>query len=372
MTWRSILAVALLALLVGGIVGFNMFRDQLIADIFADSTPPPLPVTVHEVAPGSWQPAIAGFGTVAAKRGVVLIMEADGRVLDVAFAGNEQVAEGDVLVQIDNAMQRAELRGAQADARLARQVLDRRQALGATGTAAEASVEEAEATLEAAEAQIERAESALRRSMVIAPFDGIIGIPLIEEGAFVSAGTEVASLQRTDVMRVDFNVSERQVGQIARGQGVELLLEDAGITLSGEITAIEPRTDPQTRLVAVRARVENPDDQLRRGQFVRLRVLLPEQDDVIAIPQTAVTPSLFGDFVYAVRENADDPDRLEARQVFVETGGRMGDLVEIRDGLEPGDRVVTRGQNRLSNGAPVTLDDDAAAEAAEEDAEAAL
>ena len=363
-----IIAVVLLALLSGGIVGFNMFRDRMIEQVFAEMGEEPQAVAVHEVEAGPWQPGLTGFGTVSAARGVMLVLEAEGRIREVAFEGNRMVAEGDLLVRVEDDMQRAELAAAVADAWLAEQALDRAERLGATGTASEVSVEEAEAALNAAQAQVDRLEAMLRRTRLVAPFDGEIGIPQVEVGAFASAGMEVASLQRTDTVRVDFSVAERQVRDIAPGQTVQLIGDLDGRGLEGEISAIEPRTDPQSRLVSVRAPFDNPDGLLRPGQFVRVRVLLDPRDDVIAVPQTAVITSLFGDHVYALQEPEDGAHELEVRQVFVETGAREGDRIEIAEGLAPGDRIVTAGQNRLSNRSPVTVDAD---EAEEERREAA-
>ncbi len=362
MTIRMIVAIVVLALLSGGLVGFNLFRDQMIDQAFAEMGPQPQAVAVHEVEAGPWQPGLTAFGTVSAARGVMLVLEAEGRILEVTFDGNQDVAEGDLLVRVEDDMQRAELAAAVADAWLAEQALDRAETLGETGTAAEVTVEEAEATLSAAQAQVERLEATLRRTRLVAPFDGEIGIPQVETGQFADAGMEVASLQRTDTVRVDFSIAEREVRNIAPGQTVQLIGELEGDGLEGEISAIEPRTDPDSRLVSVRAPFDNTDGLLRPGQFVRVRVLLDERDDVIAVPQTAVITSLFGDYVYALNEPEDAEHDLEVRQVFVEIGAREGDRIEIADGLEPGDRVVTAGQNRLSNRSPVTIDPDEAEE----------
>lgn len=366
MTLRLILAILVLALLSGGLVGFNIFRDRMIETAFAEMGPQPQAVAVHEVEAGPWQPGLTAFGTVSAARGVMLVLEAEGRIREVGFEANQTVAEGDPLVRVEDDMQRAELAAAVADAWLAEQALDRAERLGETGTAAEVTVEEAEAALNAAQAQVDRLEALLRRTRLVAPFEGEIGIPQVEAGQFASAGMEVASLQRTDTVRVDFSIAERQVRDIAPGQTVQLVGELEGDGLEGEISGIEPRTDPDSRLVSVRAPFDNPDRLLRPGQFVRVRVLLDARDDVIAVPQTAVITSLFGDYVYAVREAEDGDHDLEVRQVFVEIGAREGDRIEITGGLEPGDRVVTAGQNRLSNRSPVTVDPEEAEEESRE------
>ena len=362
MKLRLAIAIVLLGLLSAGVVGFNLFRDQMIETIFAEMEPDPQAVAVHEVSRDTWQPGLSAFGTISAARGVTLVLEAEGRIEEVTFEGNQTVAEGDLLVRVDSDVQRAELAAAIADAHLARQELDRASRLGETGTAAEARVEEAEAAVSAAEAQVDRLQATLRRTELVAPFDGEIGIPQVETGQFANAGMEVASLQSTDRVRVDFSLSERQLRDVSVGQTVQIVGELADDGIEGAISAIEPRTDPESRLVSVRAPVENPDRVLRPGQFVRVRVLLDKRDDVIAVPQSAVITSLFGDYVYAVREVEEGSDDLEVRQVFVEIGARENDRIEIVDGLEEGDRIVTAGQNRLSNRSPVTVDPEEAQE----------
>ena len=157
-------------------------------------------------------------------------------------------------------------------------------------------------------------------------------------------------------MRVDFSLPEQQRPRIEAGQQVEVTSE-AGALASGHITAIEPRIDPVTRLVSIRAELDDFDSGLNPGQFVRVRISLPVEDGVIALPQTAVIASLYGDHVYKVvpDDTQGDDAGLVTRQVFVETGLRQDDQVEVTQGVAPGDRIIIAGQNRLSNGGPVTL-----------------
>ena len=196
----------------------------------------------------------------------------------------------------------------------------------------------------------------LETKRLAAPFAGIVGIPQIEEGQFVTAGTVYATLQDRDNMRVDFNLTEQQVGLVSAGQTVTVQTEVGDLTLDGKIIGIEPKIDPNSRLVTIRADVEDAGGRLTPGQFLRVRVNLPEEDGIIALPQTVVSSTLYGDSVYVVRaaETADGPEKVE--QVFVTLGRRSGDRVEITEGLQAGDRVVNAGQNKLSSGAPVVID----------------
>lgn len=357
---RLIIAIIVLALLGVGVVGFNRFRDSAIEGFFANRSAPAVPVATVVAEPVEWVPALETIGTVYAARGIELAVEAGGVVREVNFKANDTVEEDQVLVRISDAVEQADKAAAEATVTLAKQSLDRATSLGKRGVAAESTVQEAQASLTSGTAQVQRIQAVIDQKNLKAPFGGEIGIPRIEVGQFVAAGTQVATLQDVTTLRVDFSVPEQELPRIAKGQAVRVLSE-AGGEATGAITAIEPRIDPVTRLVAVRAELDNREGALSPGQFVRVRIWLPAQQGVIALPQTAVVTSLYGDYVYAVvaaedGAKADDGQQtLVTKQVFVKTGSRQGPLVEMTDGIAAGDRIVTAGQNRLSNGVPVTL-----------------
>lgn len=351
---RILIAVLVLALVGAGIVGFNMFRDRAIQGFFANRTPPPVPVDTVVAEAGEWTPTLEAIGTVFAARGIELAVETAGVVREVGFVANERVEEGQVLVRIGDEIERADLAAAEAAVRLAEQSLERIASLRTRGVAAEASTEEAEANLASARAQAQRIEAVIDQKVLRAPFAGEIGIPAVEEGQFVTAGAPVATLQDIDTLRVDFTLPEQSRPLIEAGQAV-LVGAETGAQATGIITAIEPRIDPRTRLVSVRAELDNREGELSPGQFVRVRIVLPTEEGVVALPQTAVVTSLYGDHIYAVTEGEGEDAGLVVRQVFVTTGLRQGGRVEIVEGVAPGDRVVVAGQNRLSNGNPVTL-----------------
>ena len=159
-------------------------------------------------------------------------------------------------------------------------------------------------------------------------------------------------------MRVDFSLPEQTLPYLHVGQRLHVRIEGDERRFDGEITGIDPRVDPSSRMVSLRGRVDNPDFALTPGQFARVEIDLPTETGVIALPQTVVISSLYGDYLYVVRDNEEaDEDGLIVRQVFVTTGRRSGALVEISEGVAPGDRIVATGQNRLNNRAPVTISD---------------
>lgn len=355
---RLVIAAILLALVGGGIVGFNLFRDQAIEDFFANMPTQPVPVDTVVAEAGEWTPALEAIGTVYASQGIELAVETAGVVREVRFKANDRVEEGQVLVRIADEIEQADRAAAEAEVRRAQQALDRVVSLGDRGIASESTIEEAQAQLSSAQAQVQRIQAQIDQKVLEAPFAGEIGIPKVEVGQFVTTGAAVATLQDVDTLRVDFSVPEQSLPLIEIGQPI-MISSETGAEATGYITAIEPRIDPATRLVAVRAELDNREGVLSPGQFVRARIALPEKEGVVALPQTAVVTSLYGDYVYAVVTPDDEAESLVARQVFVETGARRAGEVEIVKGVEGGDRIVIAGQNRLSNGSPVTLSGEA-------------
>lgn len=388
---RFIIAFILLVLVVGGIVGFNLFRDKMVQQYFATMKPPAATVSTVVVKPSKWTPGIEAIGTVSAVRGVDLTVETTGVVKDILFTSNQKVEEGAVLVQLDDAVERADLAAAKTQVELGKQALDRAQALQRRGVGTDANLDSARATYQSATSQVAKLQAVLDQKRLTAPFKGTAGIPKIDLGQYLAPGTAVLTLQDLDTMRVDFTVPEQQLPLLKLDQTVHLGTGDGTLPFTGSIRGINPKIDPSSRLVTARAEVANPDGKLTPGQFVQIRVELPEEDNVMALPQTAVTTSLYGDYVFVVRpappekdnaapagkadakpateapaakpaENAAKPadqsqkPELVLAQVFVKPGRRNAGMVEILEGLKAGDEVVTAGQNRLFNGMSVNVD----------------
>lgn len=382
--------VILIGLVGAGLVGFNFFRDNAIKQFFATMQQPAAPVSTYTVKPGVWTPDIEAIGTISAIQGVELAVEVSGIVKDIPFTANQVVKQGASLLQLDDAIEKADIVAAKAQDVLADQTLARARTLSTRGVGAISNVDEAQSASLAKKAEIARLQAVLDQKLIKAPFSGTVGIPRIELGQYVSPGTVVVSLQDLGTMRVDFTVPEQSLTAIHIKQPIKLNLTDNDENFEGQITAIEPRIDPSTRLVSVRAKVDNTSGKLRPGQFAQVRVTLPKEDNVYTLPQTALVSSLYGDYVFVVRpapeENkpaegaqpadaakpagasakpAEQPaagekkeEKLVVAQVFVTPGRRSGLVVEITKGLKTGDIIVTAGQNRLSPGAVVKIAND--------------
>ena len=388
---RFLIAALLLlfvAAIVAGVVGFNFMRDKGIAAYFANMPRPQITVSTQEVTETSWTPELEALGTANANQGVNLTVETTGIVKDILFKANEKVEAGQVLLQLDDAVERADLEANKATAANNKLALDRALELQRRGVGSQSALDEARAASASAEAQVNRTQAVLDQKQLRAPFAGTVGIPRIDNGQFLQPGATVVTLQDLDTMRVDFTLPEQQLADLKIGQPLRLGPRDGQLSFTGTVSGIDPRVDPSNRLVSVRGQISNPQGKLTPGQFVQVRVQLDEQPNVIAVGQTAVVTSLYGDYVYVVRP-ADEakqpapqteptaasgaasaseagkpgeakpegtaPD-LIANQVFVKTGRRSEGTIEIVSGLKAGDIVVTAGQNRLSNGTPVRVD----------------
>ncbi|MER2553535.1 MAG: efflux RND transporter periplasmic adaptor subunit, partial [Thauera sp.] len=343
----------LLILVGGGLIGFNMFRDKAIQDFFANMKPPAATVSTVVVKPASWTPGIEAIGTVNAVRGVGLAVETAGIVKGILFEANHKVEAGQVLVQLDDAVQRADLDAQKAQAAFDQTALNRAQELQRKGVGSEANLDTAQAAASASAAQVSKLQAVVDQRQLKAPFAGTVGIPRIDPGQYLAPGTTVATLQDLETMRVDFTVPEQQLPLLKIGQTVRLGIGGDDMPFTGSIRGIDPRIDPASRLVSVRAEVANTEGRLSPGQFVQVRVELPEEDGILALPQTALTSSLYGDYVFVVRPAAPDaakpaeapaaaqsappatgaaePEKpaLVLSQVFVKAGRRNGGQVEI-------------------------------------------
>lgn len=214
------------------------------------------------------------------------------------------------------------------------------------------------AQLAAARSRIARLEAQIEQKALKAPFTGVAGIARVDLGQYVQPGTVVATFQDLSSLKVDFTVPEQMASQVRLDQPVRFGVTEGEWTLSGRITGIDPRVDPQTRLIPVQAAIAGGQERRALpGQFLRARVELPPQPNVVTVPQTAVVPSLYGDYVYTVEtREKDGATREVARQVFVKVGRREGGASEILSGLSAGQKVVVSGQNKLQAGSPVKID----------------
>ncbi|MGE0847645.1 MAG: efflux RND transporter periplasmic adaptor subunit, partial [Flavobacteriaceae bacterium] len=262
---RLIIAAILLVLVAGGLVGFNLFRDRAIRQFFANMPVPTVTVSAAEAKAITWTPHIEAIGTVNAARGVDLTVETAGVVKTIHFEANERVSKGQFLLQLDDAVQRADLEAARAQAALDQQSLERARELQKRGVSTSVTVDTAETTASASQSQVAKLEAVLEQKRLQAPFDGTVGIRRVDVGQYLTPGTVVATMQDLDNMYADFTVPEQQRNSLKIGQPVKLGVSADDMPFSGELIGIDPKVDPATRLVSVRARYSNPVGRLSPG-----------------------------------------------------------------------------------------------------------
>jgi len=306
------LVLAVLVVVVGGIVGFNFLRDNGIKQYFASMKPPAATVSTTIAKPSTWTPGVEAIGTVKAVRGVDLTVETTGIVKDILFHANQKVAANAVLLQLDDAVERADLEATKAQAASDQTTLQRALELQRRGVGTDATLDTARAAASVSASQVVKLQAVLDQKQLTAPFAGTAGIPKIDLGQYLAPGTAVVTLQDLDTMRVDFSVPEQQLPLLNIGQTVRLGLGGGDMPFAGVIRGIDPKIDSANRLVNIRAEVANPDGKLTPGQFVQVRVELPEEQNVLTLPQTALTTSLYGDYIFVVEPAKPAPPPAQA------------------------------------------------------------
>lgn len=289
-------------------------------------------------------------GSLRSRQSVTIKPETAGRVARIAFADGARVRRGQLLVQLDDTLQRAELSQAQAQLSIARANLKRNQELVAQNFVAQRVVDESQANLQVAEAQVALAEARMQRMRITAPFDGTLGLRSINLGQYVKDGDELVNLEDTSQLTVDFRLPERYQSRIAPGQGVQVQLDALpGRSFEAKVLAVDPLLDANGRSISVRAampRTTNTD--LRPGMFARVLIVFSVNKGALVVPEEAMVPQGGKQFVYVLEEQGQgDAKKLVSRRVEVQIGMRRGTDVEVVNGLSVAQMVVVAGQQRL-------------------------
>ena len=351
----------LLALLVGGLVGFNAFRSKMIAQFFANNKPPPASVSIADAKSEVIPNLLIAVGDLAAVHQVNVTSDVSGRITDIMFTAGATVKAGSPLVQLFDGPDQGDLASFKAQATVAQLSLDRAKQLASRQFGPQATVDTAQAAYDQASAGIAKTEAIISQKLVRAPFDGDLGVRKVEVGQFLTAGTQIVSLTDLSTLYANFTITEKDSAQLKVDQTVRIAVDAyPGRTFEGKITTIEPQVATDTRNIRVQATIANPDRILKPGMFATTTVVLPDKPPVVVVPETAVDYTLYGDSVYLLTEKKEDDGKtsLTAVRTFVQVGNRAGGHAEILKGLKPGDRVVAVGQLKLQSGAAVTVSAD--------------
>ena len=357
-----IIVGALLALLVGALVYFDVFRSGMIKQILSKA-PPPATVTVVEAKTEVVPNLLTAFGDLAAVHQVNVTSDVSGRITEIMFTAGSDVKAGSPLIQLFDAPEQGDLASFKAQATVAQLSLDRAKQLASRQFGPQATVDSAQAAYDQAGAGIAKTEAIISQKLVRAPFDGELGVRRVEVGQFLTAGTQIVTLTDLSMLYLNFTVTEKDSGNLKVGQTVRILVDAyPGRTFEGKITTIEPQIATDTRNIRVQATIENPDKILKPGMFATTTVVLPDKPPVVTVPETAVDYTLYGDSVYVITEKKEDDGKtsLTAVRTFVRTGNRIDGRAEILTGLKAGARVVAVGQLKLQSGAAVTISPDPA------------
>jgi membrane fusion protein (multidrug efflux system) len=377
---KRMFIMLLLVLLLLFVLGFGYYLT-IRKYLGPQPKPPAQVVTATQAKTLEWQPQLPAVGTVTAVRGVDVTTEIAGLVRNIRFKSGQDVKKGEVLVELNDDSDRAQLQSLQASADLAATVLKRDQGQLEAQAIAQAQVDADQADLKSKRALVNQQQAVIDKKIIRAPFAGQLGISTIQPGQYLNPGDKIVTLQTIDPIYVDFTLPQRQVAGLSVGQSVTATSDSApGASFGGKLSAINPKVDPSTRNLTVEATFQNPKRQLLPGMFANVAVDVGEKKHYLTLPQTAITYNPYGSTVFIVMtaEQAAAAARaasqggsgaapapapaasgggdLVVQQQFITTGDTRGDQVAILSGLAEGQTVVTTGQVKLKNGTTVVVD----------------
>jgi membrane fusion protein (multidrug efflux system) len=295
-------------------------------------------------------------GSLRSRQSVMLRPEVSGRITQINFRDGERVRRGQLLVQLDDQLPVAQVQQARAELSIARANHKRNQELVAQNFISQRSVDESAANLQVSEAKLSLAEATAARLRIVAPFDGIAGIRSVNVGDYLKDGADIVNLEDLDAVYIDFRLPERFQTKVRPGQ-VALVQADAapGRKWNAVVQAIDPLVDANGRSVGIRGCIDNRQMELRPGMFARVTAVFGERDNALVVPEEALVPQGGRQFVFRLVDGPDQ-DSKTAQRVEVKVGIRRPGRVEVTEGLQAGDVVVTAGQQRIQkDGMPVRV-----------------
>ena len=355
-----------LVLVVGSLAGVKVLQIRAMIDQSEQFVPPPEVVTSVEAQTESWETLLTAVGSLDAVQGVTVTAEVTGKIEHIAFEAGAQVAAGDLLVEQDSAVEKAQLRSAESVAQLARLDFERISKLRQKDGISQADYDTAKAKLTQALAQVDNIKALIAKKTIRAPFAGRLGIRQVNLGQVINDGQAIVDLQNLDPIFVNFYLPQQDIDRIRKGLRARVTTDALpGQVLTCEITTISPEVDTATRNILVQGILANPDEQLRAGMYVNVTVVLPQKKNVLIIPSTAVLHAPYSDSVFVIEEKKDEdgkPAGKTVRQQFVRLGEKRGDFITVTSGLTAEDTIVSTGAFKLRNGQAVVVDNKLAPE----------
>jgi len=306
-----------------------------------------MPVEVAAAIRDTVVDAIAATGQIEAVQSVELRPEVDGRIVGILVREGQQVDAGTGLFKVDDAELKAQVARAEADRDVAQRNLERTKQLMAQNASSQADLERADAGYRSAQASYDLLKTRLDRTIVRAPFGGVVGRRLVSIGTYVNSQTPLITLQSVNPQHAAFNVPERYADRLRRGQLVSFQVAALpGKNFSGEVVFVDPVVELPGRTILIKARVPNSEHQLQAGMFIEARLATSIRPNAVVVPEDALLPMQGATFVWVVKD-------AKATQRQVTVGVRTAGWAEVQSGVEAGDQVVVGGLERLFPNAPV-------------------
>lgn len=358
---RYVIVILGLVVLIGGLVAIKGSQIGMLigmGEAMKKSGPPPEVVSTAPAQRQVWETTLSAVGSVITAKGVSLSNDAPGLVSRIHFESGDMVKQGAILVELDTSVERAQLASLRARRELAEISVKRSTALASSGAVAQSQVDADSSSFKSLTADAGALSAQIARKVIRAPFSGKLGIRQVNLGQYLAPGTTVTTLEAEKSIFVDFALPQQDLPKLRTGMTVRALQSGSSQSFGeGVISAIDPAVDPMTRTIKVRASLQDAEDKLRPGMFLRVEVVLPEKSEVVAVPQTAIVHASYGDSVFLGEEKPgpDGKPRKVARQQFVKVGTKRGDFVSVLDGLKADEEVVTAGAFKLRNGLPLAV-----------------
>jgi membrane fusion protein, multidrug efflux system len=354
---RMVIMLVAVAIVLGGIFGFQAFKASMIKKFMSAMSAPPQTVSTAKAGYDDWQPQIEAVGSLRAVKGSDLSIEVSGVVDSIAFNSGDDVQEGAPLLKLRSDDDVAKLQSLQATADGFAITLRRDQGQLKINAVSQATVDADVVNQRNALALVAQQQALVDQKTLKAPFAGRLGVRQIDVGQYLTAGTAIVTLQALDRLYVDFTLPQQMVDQVAVGQAVNARLDAyPGRTFKGVIQAFNSKVDQTSRNVQVRAIFDNAERKLLPGMFVQIDIETGTAARYVTLPQTAIVYNPYGNSVFLAVKGDAGKDGLVAHQTFIKTGATRGDQVAVLSGVEQGATVVTAGQIKLRNGTLLKVD----------------
>jgi membrane fusion protein, multidrug efflux system len=358
--------LVLLVVVLGGIKGAQIGKLIGMGKTMAKMGPPPESVGSAVAKGETWETTLSAVGSVSSLRSVNVSNEVPGIVSKIRFESGSIAREGQVLVELDAGVERAQLASAEARRDLAERTAKRSAVLAQGNVISHAQLDEVEAQLKTAHTDMAGLKAQVDRKVVRAPFKGRLGIRAVNPGQYLTPGTTITTLDAIGATFVDFPLPQEDLALVAVGQAVRVTFEGSAEKAEGTISAVESTVDPTTRNAKIRATIPEQSAKPRPGMFVNVQVIQPKQQAVVAVPLTAIVHASFGDSVFVIEPKKPGSPGMDktpdgkpvkiARQQFVRLGQTRGDFVAVSKGVTAGQEVVSAGAFKLRNNSPLVVD----------------